>query len=260
MILDKVTCTSYAYISLHHEVLDIQTFKCCGSGNYSPPSHESDKQRHKDSQMSTSIFRFFLGIPLPLFTMIGSLSKMFIQQNPHSAQAPKGPQINKRIKTVNKKGPNEVCIQHILPFVALSFHSLLGDFRLFPIVLPYVKIYWSNMDSLPTWKGPWCPVEPSWLAWPCGVARGMAPAPVSVHAGGCGHMAVDGCATVTSKMEMETSFPESMAFIFETLIYHDGFILTSVFCRCFAMIFLKRSFSHDGTTKTGSWKFDMVNL
>ena len=32
------------------------------------------------------------------------------------------------------------------------------------------------------------------------------------------------------------------------------------FCKCFAMIFLKKSFSHDGTTKAGSWKFDMVDL
>lgn len=45
----------------------VPTLKCCGSGNYSPPSYESDKKSH---------FPIFLGIPLPLFTMIGSLSKM----------------------------------------------------------------------------------------------------------------------------------------------------------------------------------------
>ena len=189
--------------------------------------------------MSTSIFRFFLGFPFHYLPWLAHSVKI----NPAKTTLSTGtPKVRKTIKGSNA-GIKRCSwgIHSTYPWICSLLIPLTS--RGVPIVFPMSKYIWSNMDSLPTWEGPWCPVEPSWLAWPCGVARGMAPAPVSVHAGGCGHMAVDGCATGTSKMEMETSFPESMAFIFETLIYHDGFILTSVFFADASQLFFLKEVS-----------------
>ncbi len=161
--------------------------------------------------------------------------------------------------------------QHILGFVGILFHSLArGNIcasHCFTYVIPCQSIlnqhgFRANLEGsmipgktlmigLALWCCPWhgasSRVGTCWWLWP--------------HGG-------QTVCNSNFKSKMETyhisytpfwvnGFHIICPFLSQWLSYWNFSSWHLVFCKCFAMIFLERSFSHDGMTKTGSWKFDM---